>query len=230
MKNLKSEFRKRIVECVHKRHLTETYEESLDEKSLALEYEILQDLKAQKKITFELINPIQYHNALKEFMKFGKFMRFPAKYIFEWKDLMLTNVVKLDVLNQIGGHASHWPVDEFNDIFDDDGSFTKWMNKMNKKLGSNEYKHNDWTTMNDYLDQVYHMDDYLPLFSNGQWVVSDFGIGPLVKLAYELDEQNDPNEIVVTINRMLDVVHPRSDLAELFIEGGSKSLTYISNS
>jgi hypothetical protein len=43
-------------------------------------------------------------------------------------------------------------------------------------------------------------------------------------------KSKNPNEIIVTINRILDVSHQRSDLAELFIEGGSKSLDYISNS
>lgn len=61
-------------------------------------------------------------------------------------------------------------------------------------------------------------------------MISDYGTEPLMKLGYEMARQEKPEEIIVTINRILDVAHQRSDLAEIFIEGGSASLDYISNS
>ena len=79
-------------------------------------------------------------------------------------------------------------------------------------------------------DVVYNFDETLPTFSNGQPLVSDYGLKPLYDLGQELIDIKDPKDIVIMINRILDVTHQRSDLAELFIEGGRESLDYISNS
>ena len=127
------------------------------------------------------------------------------------------------------GHSQWFPHDDFNDIFDEDGAFTRWIDKMNKKEGTDQYNKYSWDTAYEYLEEVCHADWYLPRYSNGHTTVSDFGIKPLLELAAEISEQDDPNEIIVTINKILDITHPRSDLAELFIEGGQSSLYDISN-
>ena len=75
-----------------------------------------------------------------------------------------------------------------------------------------------------------NIDDYVPFFSNGQPVLSDYGLEPIERIVRELITQQNPGEILVSINRILDVMHQRSDLSELFIEGGGGSLEYISNS
>lgn len=219
-------FRKYLVE--HARKLIT--ESDFDELRINMPYNVYSNIQSQKPVTFDVIPKTQYHHALKEFMQYGKFMRFPSKYIHSWKELALDNIALLNSLTEISGHSQHWPVDEFNDVFDNDGSFTKWVKKMNKLEGKKEYKLNDWGTHSKYLEDVYHIDKYLPLFSNGQWLLSDYGLDPLLNLAYELDGQDDPNEIIVTLNKIMDVAHQRSDLAELFIEGGTPSLDYISNS
>ena len=56
-----------------------------------------------------------------------------------------------------------------------------------------------------YLEDIFNIDDIIPMFSNGQWPVSDYAIEPLFKLADKLDKQNDPNEIIVTLNMIMDV-------------------------
>jgi hypothetical protein len=67
------------------------------------------------------------------------------------------------------------------------------------------------------------------MYSNGHWVLSDYATEPLEELAIELDIAETPEEIIVVINKILDVSHQRSDIAELFIKGGSNSLDVISN-
>ena len=47
--------------------------------------------------------------------------------------------------------------------------------------------------------------------------------------AVKLIEQTDVNHILVTINMIMDVAHQRSDLSELFLEGGQASHESISN-
>jgi len=73
------------------------------------------------------------------------------------------------------------------------------------------------------------MDELLPRFSNGEYVMSDFGLEPLQKLVEKLIPMTDVNQILVTINMIMDVAHQRSDLSEIFLEGGQESHFSISN-
>lgn len=196
-------------------------------------WEILNDIKNQKPIKFNLIPKNQYNKALVEFVKYGKFMRFPTKYIFKWKSILINNIAKLSALTTIHGHSDSFPTDEFADIFDTNsdggydgnGEFSKWLEseELSKDLK------NDFITIYDFLDNVYNIDDITPQFSNGHQVLSDYATAPLEKLAIELDDKQTPEEIIVVISKILDVSHQRSDIAEIFIQGGSKSLEFISN-
>jgi hypothetical protein len=215
--------------------------------------EIFQSIKNGEKVTFSgKINPTQYQNALRDFMRFPRnphFVRFPVKYVYRWKRIMLENTATLDNLTSIHGHTSYFPYETFYDIFDYsevrqtqqlnlftgeleyetiDGEYTTWAKQRYQETGDKEYlQENNFTTIYEYLDDVCHIDDYVPFFSNGQPVLSDFGLRPLTDLAEKLISQERPEEIIITINKMLDITHPRSDLAELFIVGGSDSLDTI---
>jgi len=58
--------------------------------------------------------------------------------------------------------------------------------------------------------------------------ISDYGLEPLMKLLAELLRATTPEEKLLIIDRMLNVVHQRSDIAEWFVEGGSSSLSQLS--
>ena len=62
----------------------------------------------------------------------------------------------------------------------------------------------------------------------GQAYISDYGMQPLMTLMGELRRQTKPEDKLVTIDKMLNVVHPRSDMAGWFVEGGSSSLSKLS--
>jgi hypothetical protein len=62
----------------------------------------------------------------------------------------------------------------------------------------------------------------------GQPYISDYGMQPLMTLVGELRRETKPEDKLVTIDKMLNVVHPRSDMASWFIEGGSSSLSKLS--
>lgn len=177
-------------------------------------YHVFNSIKNREKIRHTKINPVQYKNALIEFTKFGEFFRFPTKIINNWKNICLRNTLLLAALTDIYGHSQHFPFDEFYDVFE---------------IPEEEQSH-DWEDAFNLLDNVFHIDEYTPKFSNGHELISDYGLKPLYNLCLVLLKQNDPNEIIVTINKILDISHQRSDLAELFIEGGSKSLDMITNS
>jgi len=212
--------------------------------------EVFEDIKSGNKIKFYKIKPMQYKQALMEFMKYKEFFRFPVKYIYKWKDMMLENVALLDALTSIHGHTQYFPEDEFYDIFDNSesyiskqynmftndlsevtpqGEYTTWAKTMYAETGNKDYLKSSWNEFYEFLDEVYKIDNVVPFFNNGQPVLTDYGLQPLLDLSEILITQDDPGEIIITINKMLDISHQRSDLAELFIEGGSKSLDFISN-
>ena len=63
-------------------------------------------------------------------------------------------------------------------------------------------------------------------FAQGE--LTDYGLRPLQTLATELYGENDPNEKVVIIDKMLNVVHQSSDLSAFFIQGGVDALSALS--
>jgi len=231
--------------------LKESYNESFDDFLSNKPYELLSDIKNKKPIKFNLIPKNIYHKALQEYVKYGEFNRFPVKYIYNWKNILLKNIAQLYVLTEIHGHGSSFPYDEFYDVFDNseeqesnqydlftgkpttvnnNGEFTTWCKTKYKETNDSDYlKENNWNIIYNFLDQVYNIDDVTPQFSNGHHVLSDYATEPLMGLGYELDEVESPEEIIIIINKILDVAHQRSDIAEIFIEGGTKSLEYISN-
>lgn len=208
-----------ILTEIQLKNIIENYTSKDDFYSLQTQYtyDVFQSILNKEKIYFNTINPNQYKTALTEFMKYGQFVRFPERIIFEWKDLIIENVVLLGVLTSIHGHTQYFPYDEFYDVFDH--------LKIPKK-----YKNDFGYIYDQILDKKYNIDNYVPFFKNGQPVLSDYGLRPLEEIVLKLLPENNPEKIILLIDRVMNVVHMRSDLAELFIDGGSDTLTYISNS
>lgn len=196
-----------------KEHITDKYD--FYDMISNITYDILSSIKHKQKIFFELIRPLEYKRALEEYMKYGQIIRFSENKIQDWKYLVLENIAKLSVLTDINGHSPHFPYDKFYDVFDE-------------LEPSNDEKY-DFSYVYGLLEDEYDIDEYIPFFSNGQPVLSDYGLNPLLKLAEVLLKETTSEGILLTINRIMNVVHQRSDLSELFIEGGEKSHSMISN-
>jgi hypothetical protein len=60
--------------------------------------------------------------------------------------------------------------------------------------------------------------------------ISDYGLRPLEELLSELLRAKEDSEKVMLVDRMLNVVHQRSDIASWFVEGGSRALAQLSGS
>ena len=58
--------------------------------------------------------------------------------------------------------------------------------------------------------------------------ITDYGLKPLRTLAIQLYGEQDPKEKLVTIDKILNVVHQTSDLAAWFIQGGASALSDLS--
>jgi len=170
-------------------------------------YDYFVSIKNNRSYTLKLskIDPTQYKTALTQFMRYGKLIRFPERIILKWKEIIMTNVCYLEAFTDIGGHSQCYPYDELNDVYE--------------------------TETYDYSKACELTDDeeIFPTWSNGQWFLSDYGLQPLAKIVRVLIDTTNVNEILVLINKALDVSHQRSDLSELFIKGGYDSLSAISN-
>jgi len=105
---------------------------------------------------------------------------------------------------------------------------------------SKKYRIKDVVSDNGFFDK--YKADYISPEPNGyiedfyDWTVdkdgidimSDYGLKPLMDLLYKLKTDKTPEEKLLTIDRMLNVVHQRSDLASWFVEGGSRALSQLS--
>ena len=58
---------------------------------------------------------------------------------------------------------------------------------------------------------------------------SDFGLSPIYSLLDKYDDNLPPEEILVLINKILDVYHQRGDLSSIFVNGGTYALSKVSN-
>ena len=58
--------------------------------------------------------------------------------------------------------------------------------------------------------------------------ISDYGLNPLLTLLGKLLRSEVAEESLVIIDKMLNVVHMRSDIASWFVEGGSDALSSLS--
>jgi len=134
------------------------------------------------------------------------FVRYP-KFLYEIAGVFLNNIVQLVVNTELCGHTPNFPDDEVDDILQVKGGYEQFWAYMEKR-GLYEY----------FLDE-----------RAGQDRISDYAIEPLTKLWFEIKEAEDDESLLVSLDRVLNVVHQRSDLASWFVEGGSENLLKLSS-
>ena len=156
-----------------------------------------------------LINPNMYAKALREFTEYGKLIRFPSKYIYQWMGIIMRNTATLIANTELAGHSYGYPTEDVQDFaeyhgieLDADADLSEWLDEIGLF---------DWMTMPDGSDA---------------W--SDYGINPIVKLIKEYNSDLPPEKVLVLINKILDIYHCRGDLSSIFVEGGTKALSSIS--
>ena len=83
---------------------------------------------------------------------------------------------------------------------------------------------------------VSDMFDFLNDIGLYEWMVmpdgseawSDYGLEPLMEIINEYNSDLSPEKVIVIVNKALDVYHQRGDMASIFVEGGTKALSKIS--
>lgn len=176
-----------------------------------------------------LINPSMYSKALEEFTRFGKIERFPTNKIYQWMGIIMRNTAILRANTSIAGHDQWFPTDEFDDFIE-------------SLCGENLIEYNNYTdfTIKDGDEEKHYDNPYDLLYDCGMidyWMVlpdgsdawSDYGLSPIEKLISEYNENLSPEQVLVLVNKILDVYHCRGDLASAFVQGGSKALSQVSN-
>jgi hypothetical protein len=132
------------------------------------------------------------------------------------------NQLEINFDNPKQGHKKkeieHDPCPRFqNNFFDNLIEENGW-----DELGQNEVRGLLFEKLREQFDWYYTVD------SKGRDILSDYGLQPLLKLLIELRRERLPEKKLVTIDKILNVVHQRSDIAAWFIEGGTSSLGKLS--
>lgn len=113
---------------------------------------------------------------------------------------MFDMVARLHAANAISGHDSYDPRPEIEEMVGEAFSDEEW---------------------HQFVEGMVHND-------KGEWLVSDYGLPKLEKLAFALAEaEGDAEQQLLIVDQMLNVIHQRGDLAAMFVEGGTKVLDFL---
>lgn len=189
--------------------LHEDYYEQFENHNEITHITILEEFENRKsdKIEWMVIPAKQYYNALKQYHRDGKFFKFPERKLEEWLDIVCENSIRFELLNDF------WCLYDSNenalyavDVMYGDGEETLTCEQAVKIL--EEIGFYDWARLPDgsegYSDQM----GYVGILS-------------------ELPEYPTKEEMLVTINRCIDVWHQRGDMAAMLIEGGKETARKI---
>lgn len=169
------------------------------------------------------------------------------------ESIMIRNALNLYNLTMLSGHTPSSPDEDFEDAWGEYvGDYVLRILQLNQTEKPyeiepyydnirnipfenyvNEHKNDsEMDGVNIKSDLMEILQDrfytYYSIDSEGNDIMSDYGTDPLVKLAFQLAREDEAEKKVVIIDKMLNVVHQRSDLASWFIEGGSAALSDIS--
>lgn len=169
-----------------------------------------------------LIDANSYKQALQEFTKYGQFINFPTKLIYQWVGILVRNTIQLEYNTILAGHTMSSPYYYLSEEF----------NYRVEELGETEINGVDITDIDE--DNIYDKLEEMGLYDwmklpDGSDAWSDYGLEPIYKQLKEYDSSMPPEKVIVLINKVLDVYHQRGDLASAFIEGGRSTLSQISN-
>lgn len=85
----------------------------------------------------------------------------------------------------------------------------------------------DPLTEEDYAEGI---DEFMYHEGHGNICISDYALDPLIKDCAQLSQADTPEEKIVILDRMINRIHMRGDIASLFVEGGVPSLDELSES
>ena len=111
------------------------------------------------------------------------------------------------------------------------------INNTNKLYANTFFmKHTQSDPKHWFADQEEHWDDNLDQQfiehvedDNGAWKISDYALKPLMELSLKLYSEDNDEQKLQLIDRMLNIIHARSDCAAFFVEGGRATLNQLAS-
>lgn len=187
-------------------------------------YEVLNIFQNSENPWGELIDPVKYKNALLDFVKNGVLLRTDTADIESWFETIVRNTTILNLTTDLYGHSPWFPLEEVKEYFfgEDDAAYQKFLEDNNLT----EEK-SDWAIGYKILE-ANGMYEKMVL-PDGSDAVSDYGLQPLLDIIYQYKTGMSAEQVLVLINKALDVYHQRGDLASAFIKGGAETAEKISN-
>ena len=167
-----------------------------------------------------LIKPLQYQNALRQYMQYGDAMRFPEETVDEWLHIIIVNTMRLKYDTDYAGHSRQFPTEEFIDVLGEE--YNEWCEEHGV-----DNEEDDFNNYSEFLEEIGFY-DWLKL-PDGSDAWSDYGLDPLFEILSEYRSDMPVGEKLILVNRCLDVYHCRGNLSSAFIGGGDNTLTKVSN-
>ena len=191
-----------------------------------------------------LIDPIKYKNALQEFVENGQLIRTKTKDVEQWFETIVRNTALLDKITYIVGHSSWFPETEIKEYFfgtdraEADRKFQEYKKQLQARdeelppelateAESTGGDISDMAVLWKLLEDKGFFDKAALPDGSPAW--SDYGLRPLWEIIGEYHEGMSAEQVLVLINKALDVYHQNGDLASAFIKGGAETAEKISN-
>lgn len=134
--------------------------------------------------------------------------KYNKKAIDRIASIFVTNVAVLRANTDLSGHSAfHDPI---LDLFE----FLDVQDETDLPYNTSEFP---YSSLYEAFDEIY---DYI-----GE--ISDYGTSKLEKLVMDLFNEENYSQRVLILDKMLNVIHETSDLAEIFIDGGTNTLNKI---
>jgi hypothetical protein len=70
-------------------------------------------------------------------------------------------------------------------------------------------------------------DDWFTDPVSGHWRLSDYGLEPLLNLIPKIKNASKPEDKLFALDRVFNIIHQRSDLSAMFVQGGNSTLQKI---
>lgn len=186
----------------------DVFDEYPDISAMSIFERYLDDEKnGVRKIKWDVIPAGQYKLLLERYMDMGEYARIPLGVVSEWFKKLKRNTVILYYLSYMCHRKHGFPFEIVPIETDSVPEAQLWL-----FVNTNFYS---WAK-----------------FSTGAQAYSDRAFGQLFKCIRGYKDDMSPEEVLVLINRMIHVSHPRdwtADISECFIEGGRETCNKITN-
>lgn len=106
---------------------------------------------------------------------------------------------------------------------------TARLDALNALAGHDTYDPNEEYDLGLTAKEQDEMFNHWATDSKGQWTISDYGLPKIQNLLFPLLQEPSPEKKVVLIDKILNIIHQRGDLAEMFVQGGSDTVQALAD-